>query len=291
VTSAPVPGPFERWYLAARPKTLPAAAVPVAIGAFLARPASLNVVNTVLCLVVALALQVATNYANDYADGVRGTDDVRVGPFRLTASKLVPAQRVKQAAFLGFGVAALAGLILAILTTWVFVPIGLSAIVAGWFYTGGPRPYGYLGLGELFVMIYFGFVATVGTNFAQHGHVSPGAWWWGLCAGSMACAMLEANNIRDIDGDRTSNKKTLAVRLGRKASSSLFALWVVGTVCGALFGGEALVAAIALIVYIPALQVVYSNKNGRELLILLGYSSRAQRVVGVAAAAVFLISR
>ncbi len=181
------PGPLRRWVLAARVRTLPAAAVPVALGATLAG-SGVNVGRTLLALVVALSLQIATNYANDYSDGVRGTDENRVGPFRITASGLVEPRVVRSMAFAFFGIAGVAGLLLALLSSWWLLPIGAAAVLAGWFYTGGPKPYGYLGLGELFVLIFFGFVATVGTAYVQHDHIPKGAWWWGLSAGSMACA-------------------------------------------------------------------------------------------------------
>ena len=174
------PGSVRRWVLAARPRTLPAALVPVLVGAALVRPASINWLNSALCVLVALTLQIGTNYANDYSDGVRGTDEVRVGPFRLTASKLVTPSRVKYAAWLSFGVAAASGLVLASLTTWWLVAVGLTAILAGWFYTGGPRPYGYYGFGELFVLLYFGFVATVGSSYVQHRSIPSTSWWFGL---------------------------------------------------------------------------------------------------------------
>lgn len=286
-----VPGPVERWVLAARARTLPAAMVPVVIGASLTRPRTYNVTNTLLCLIIALALQIGSNYANDYSDGVRGTDEARVGPFRLTASKLVPQFAVKRAAFLFFAVAAVAGLALSIRSTWVFIPLGMSAVAAGWFYTGGPKPYGYFGFGELFVMIYFGFVATVGTAFAQHGHIPAGAWWWGLTTGSMACALLEANNLRDVDGDQEAGKKTLAARLGRRRGSWLYAVFVVAAILGAGFGGEGLVGAVALAMYIPALQLAFSHKIGRELLPLLKQSSHAQWTVGAVTAIVMFVTR
>jgi 1,4-dihydroxy-2-naphthoate octaprenyltransferase len=286
-----VPGAVERWVLAARVRTLPAAAVPVVIGASLARPRTYNVANTILCLVIALALQIGTNYANDYSDGIRGTDEVRVGPFRLTASKLVSSGSVRRAAFVFFFVAALAGLALSIRTTWVFIPLGMSAVAAGWFYTGGPKPYGYYGFGEIFVMIYFGFVATVGTAFTQHEHIPKGAWWWGLATGSMACALLEANNLRDVEGDQASGKKTLAARLGRQRGSWLYAVFVAGAVIGALYGGEGLVGAVALAMYIPALQMAFSSKTGRELLPLLKQSSHAQWTVGAVTAVVMFVTR
>lgn len=285
------PGTVERWVLAARVRTLPAAAVPVVIGASLTRPRPYNVTNTLLCLVIALALQIGTNYANDYSDGIRGTDEMRVGPFRLTASKLVAARLVKRAAFVSFSVAALAGLALSVRSTWVFIPLGISAVAAGWFYTGGSKPYGYYGFGELFVMIYFGFVATVGTAFAQHGHIPAGAWWWGLATGSMACALLEANNLRDVTGDQAAGKKTLAARLGRRRGAWLYAIFVAGAVLGAGLGGEGLVGAIALAMYIPALALAFSPRAGRELLPMLKQSSYAQWTVGAATALVMFVTR
>ena len=227
----------------------------------------------------------------DYSDGVRGTDEARVGPFRLTASRLVPQLAVKRAAFLFFAVAAVAGLALSIRSTWVFIPLGMSAVAAGWFYTGGPKPYGYFGFGELFVMIYFGFVATVGTAFAQHGHIPAGAWWWGLTTGSMACALLEADNLRDVDGDQEAGKKTLAARLGRRRGSWLYAVFVAAAILGAGFGGEGLVGAVALAMYIPALQLAFSHKIGRELLPLLKQSSHAQWTVGAVTAIVMFVTR
>lgn len=285
------PGPWRRWVLAARIRTLPAAAVPVAIGASLATPRHIDAFRTLLCFIIALTLQIATNFANDYSDGVRGTDADRVGPFRITASKLVEPVRVKQMAMIFFVLAMVAGLILSIETTWLFIPIGAVAVAAGWFYTGGPRPYGYMGLGELFVLIFFGYVATVATAFAQHNVIPTNAWWWGLSAGSMACALLEANNMRDISGDRESGKKTLAARLGRRPSSYLYALWVLLTALGAAYGGAPLIGAIAIVVYIPALQLAFSPKQGRELLGLLKASARAQLLVGASATLYLMATR
>jgi len=286
---AETPGTVKRWVLAARPRTLPAALVPVAIGAALVRPAPINWLNTVLCVAVALALQIATNFANDYSDGVRGTDEVRVGPFRLTASRLVAASSVKRAAFAAFGVGGVAGLVLASRTSWWFVAVGATAIAAGWLYTGGPKPYGYMGLGEVFVMAYFGFVATVGTAFAQHGHLVAKSWWWGLAAGSMACALLEANNIRDVAGDQASGKKTLAARLGRRRASYLYGLFAALTVLGAVAGGAWLVGIVAVVAYLAPLRIAFSPREGRELLVLLKMSARTQLLVGAAAVAFLIV--
>lgn len=281
------PGVLRRWTLAARPRTLPAAVVPVAIGAGLVRPAAINWLNTSLCALIALSLQIGTNYANDYSDGTRGTDEHRVGPFRLTASNLVPARRVRHVAWSWFLLGALGGLWLASRTSWWLVIVGLSAILAGWLYTGGPKPYGYYGFGELFVLIYFGFVATVGTAYVQHRSISSSAWWWGLVAGAMACALLEANNLRDVEGDRASGKKTLAARMGRERGAWLYAVCVVGVVLGTVASWSLFPALIALVSYAPGIRMAFSPRRGRELLPLLQISSRAQLVSGAAALVLF----
>ena len=274
------PGLQQRWVLAARPRTLPAAAVPVVVGTLLVRPLTINWLNSVLCLVIALALQVATNYANDYSDGIRGTDEARVGPFRLTVSKLVAAKSVRNAAVLGFAVAGVAGLWLASRTSWWLVLIGLSAILAGWFYTGGPKPYGYYGLGELFVFIYFGLVSTGGTAYVQHGTIPTRAWWLGVAVGSMACALLEANNLRDVDADRAVGKKTLAARLGRQRGAWLYVACIAGVVVGVIGARQLAVVFATIVLYLPALRLALSKKQGRELIVLLQYSARAQLALG-----------
>jgi 1,4-dihydroxy-2-naphthoate octaprenyltransferase len=254
--------------------------VPVVVGTLLIRPLSVNWLNSVLCLLIALSLQVATNYANDYSDGVRGADERRVGPFRLTASRLVVASSVRRAAHAGFAIACAAGLVLASRTSWWLVLIGATAVLAGWFYTGGPRPYGYYGFGELFVFVYFGLVATVGTAYVQHLTIPSRAWWLGVASGFMACALLEANNLRDVDGDRAAGKKTLAARLGRQHSTWLYVLCVAGVAIGALVAGQLVVALVAVVVYVPALRYAFSARSGRELLPMLKYSARAQLQIG-----------
>jgi 1,4-dihydroxy-2-naphthoate octaprenyltransferase len=282
------PGPIRRWVLAARVRTLPAAMVPVIVGVTLIRPRTINWGNSVLCLVVALALQVGTNYANDYSDGIRGTDEVRVGPFRLTASKLVAAKMVRNAAFTAFFLAGVAGLFLASRTTWWLVAVGATAICAGWFYTGGPRPYGYYGFGELFVFIYFGIVATVGTAYVQHLTIPSRSWWLGIATGFMACALLEANNLRDVDGDRSSGKKTLAARLTRRRAPWLYAICVVGVLIGIAGSGHVVIGIVAILLYIPATRLAFSTKNGRELLPMLIYTARTQLQLGALLALVLI---
>lgn len=285
------PGPYRRWVFAARPRTLPAALVPVFVGASLVRPASINWLNSVLCVVVALALQIGTNFANDYSDGVRGTDEVRVGPFRLAASKLVAPSKVRSAAIAWFLFAGFVGLWLASRTSWWLLLVGFTAILAGWFYTGGPKPYGYYGFGELFVLIYFGFVATVGTSYVQRLSIPASSWWFGLATGAMACVLLEANNLRDVDGDRAVGKKTLAARLGRRRAPWLYVLCVLLTVVGIAVGGEGLAAAVALALYIRPVQMAFSPRSGRELLPLLQKSAKSQLVVGAVLVVLFWVTR
>jgi 1,4-dihydroxy-2-naphthoate octaprenyltransferase len=265
--------------------------VPVAVGASLVRPAPIEWVNSALCVVVGLTLQIGTNFANDYSDGVRGTDRERVGPFRLTASNLVQATSVRRAAWTFFSLAAVAGLVLASRTTWWLVAIGLSAILAGWFYTGGPRPYGYYGFGELFVVIYFGFVATVGTSYVQHRVIPGSSWWFGLAMGAMACALLEANNLRDVEGDQQAGKKTLAARLGRVRASWLYAACVGGVALGFIVGGEIVIGVLAVALFIPELRSAFSAKRGRELLPLLKATSLTQLLLGGALVATFFGTR
>ena len=284
------PGPSRRWVLAARPRTLPAAGVPVVVGTFLIRPLSIEWLNSLLCLVIALSLQIATNYANDYSDGVRGTDELRVGPFRLdgvtTGARASRATR----AYLGFALACVAGLWLASRTSWWFVAIGATAVLAGWFYTGGPRPYGYYGFGELFVFVYFGLVATVGTTYAQHLTIPSRAWWLGVASGFMACALLEANNLRDVEGDRAAGKKTLAARLGRQRSSWLYVVCVAGCGArGAYWPRNSPSPSSPWSCTFRHCSSPSRRDRGRELLPMLKYSARAQLQIG-ALLAVLLVT-
>jgi 1,4-dihydroxy-2-naphthoate polyprenyltransferase len=281
------PGPVRRWVLAARARTLPAAIVPVVVGALSVRPAAMSVTRTVGAAVVALALQVGTNYANDFSDGIKGTDENRVGPFRLTASGLVHKNLVRSMAFAWFVLAAIVGVWLAFATTLWLVPIGVSAVLAGWFYTGGPKPYGYFGFGELFVMIYFGFVATVGTAYLQNQHVPSRTWWLALMCGSMACAMLESNNLRDVAGDIEAGKKTLAARLGRRRASWLYVACVLGVAIGA--GGALKFGFLFGLLYlVPLHRLVFTNFQGRALLPLLQITSHIQLAIGAGIAVVLL---
>ncbi|HRA35704.1 MAG TPA: 1,4-dihydroxy-2-naphthoate polyprenyltransferase, partial [Acidimicrobiales bacterium] len=207
------------WLAGARPRTLPAAVVPVAVGTAAAVgtvPGGLIWWRALAALVVSLALQVATNYANDYSDGVRGTDadDRRVGPVRLVGQGLASPGAVKRAALTAFAVAGAVGAALAVAVGPELFVVGALAIAAGWFYTGGPRPYGYAGLGEVFVFVFFGVVATAGSAYVQTGELTALALGASVPVGFLATALLVVNNLRDIPGDTAVGKRTLAVRLG-----------------------------------------------------------------------------
>ncbi|GAB2618736.1 1,4-dihydroxy-2-naphthoate polyprenyltransferase [Kocuria himachalensis] len=205
-----------QWIEGARLRTLPMALAPVVAGSAAAQALySFDPVRALLALLVALFLQIGVNYANDYSDGIRGTDDDRVGPLRLTGSGAAAPGRVLAAALLCFGLAALAGAVLVVLSRqWWFIPVGLSAVLAAWGYTGGRSPYGYRGLGDVFVFVYFGLVAVLGTTLTQAGTLNLEAFVAALSTGLIATALLMANNLRDLPGDREVGKRTLAVRLG-----------------------------------------------------------------------------
>ena len=228
-----------QWLAGARPRTLPAALAPVLVGTGAAAALDgFRPLTAVLALLVALALQVAVNYANDYSDGRRGTDADRVGPMRLVGSGAARPGQVLAAAGLAFAVAAVAGLVLAALTSWVLVAVGAVCIAAAWTYTGGPLPYGYRALGEVFVFVFFGLVAVVGTTFVQTGSVEGLAVAAAVPVGLLTVALLVVNNLRDIAGDATVGKRTLAVLLGDPATRRLYA--------GLLATAFAVVAAIGL---------------------------------------------
>jgi 1,4-dihydroxy-2-naphthoate octaprenyltransferase len=211
------------WVAGARPRTLPAAVSPVLAGTGVAAYVDAAVWwKALLALVVALALQVGVNYANDYSDGIRGTDAERVGPMRLVGSGTATPAAVKRAAFLAFGVAALAGLVLALTTDWWLVAVGALCVLAAWFYTGGSKPYGYLGLGEVMVFCFFGLVAVIGTTYVQTETWETAAFYAAVGIGAIACAILVANNLRDIPTDREAGKMTLAVRLGDSRTRALY---------------------------------------------------------------------
>ncbi len=260
----------------ARPRTLPAAAASViagtgaAITAGGARPFA-----AVLALVVALALQVGVNYANDYSDGIRGTDSDRVGPLRLVGSGAASPRAVKRAALASLGVAGLAGLALAAATTWWLLVIGAAAMVAAWGYTGGPRPYGYAGLGEAFVFVFFGPVAVCGTTYVQARHVSAASVGCGVIMGLLISALLVANNLRDVPTDREAGKVTLAVRIGERRSRWLYAALVAAAFAmvaalGAAVTPWLLLGFAALPPAVRGVRPVLTGAAGRALVPVLG---------------------
>ncbi|WP_333812472.1 1,4-dihydroxy-2-naphthoate polyprenyltransferase [Timonella senegalensis] len=218
------------WIAGARPRTLPAAAAPVFVGSGAAALVdSFSLLKAALAMLLAIALQVGVNYANDYSDGVRGTDVDRVGPVRLTASGLAAPQHVKYAAFGAFGLGSILGIILIAMTGhWWLLAVGVLCILAGWYYTGGKKPYGYAGLGEVGVFVFFGLVATMGTTYLQVGRVTWPSALGAVAIGLIACAILMANNIRDIPTDFVSGKKTLAVRVGDFKARRMYVamIWV-----------------------------------------------------------------
>jgi 1,4-dihydroxy-2-naphthoate octaprenyltransferase len=284
-----VPSGWRLWAAGARPRTLPASVVPVVVGTACATGRT-DIVwwRAAAAMVVALALQVATNYANDYSDGVRGTDSAerRVGPLRLVGSGLVRPRAVKRAALAAFGVAGLAGLALAAAVGWQLLAVGTAAIAAGWFYTGGPRPYGYLGLGELFVFTFFGVVATAGSAYVQEEALSGLALGASVPVGFLATALLVVNNLRDIPGDTASGKRTLAVRLGDARTRLLYVALVVGAIMAVplIAGlGERPAAVLALAVTVPARRPVLAvlrGDRGPALIPVLVDTGRLQLLYG-----------
>ena len=272
--------------LGARPRTLPAAVVPVAVGAASAAGAESPVWWRVLpALVVSLALQVGVNYANDYSDGIKGTDTDRVGPLRLVGSGSATPSAVKRAALTSLAVAGLAGLVLAAVTTWWLLAVGAAAMVAAWTYTGGPRPYGYAGLGEIFVFVFFGIVATLGTEYVTAETVSTTAVASSVAVGAVACALLVVNNLRDREGDARSGKITLAVRLGDRSTRAFFVGLVVltagGVVVSSLVAGvPVLLGLIGVAALAPAVLAVLAGAEGRALVEVLAMVGRAQLVLG-----------
>lgn len=277
------------WVAGARPRTLPAAVVPVAVGTAVAAEGGIIWWRAIAALVVSLALQVGTNFANDYSDGIRGTDadERRVGPVRLVGQGLARPRAVKIAAFIAFGVAGLAGLALAVAVGWQLLVVGAAAIAAGWFYTGGPKPYGYAGFGELFVFVFFGVVATAGSAYVHSGTLTAFALAASVPVGLLATALLVINNLRDIPGDTEVGKHTLAVRLGDPRTRALF--------CGMLIVALLLVAAVSigwgrplgllglvgLLAAYPAIVAVRRGAAGRDLIPVLGATGRTQLLVGL----------
>jgi 1,4-dihydroxy-2-naphthoate polyprenyltransferase len=286
-TAVARPSGLRLWVLGARPRTLGAAIAPVLVGTAAATAESGRTLaaRAALAALVALALQVGVNYANDYSDGIRGTDADRVGPLRLTASGLASPRDVRSAALAAFAVAAVSGLVLSIIADpWLLV-VGAAALAAAVLYTGGPKPYGYLGLGELMVLVFFGFVATAGSAYVQLGRVPPSAWYGSLAVGALACALLVVNNVRDRVTDAATGKRTLAVRVGDRAARRLYAGCLVASLIGV--AGIATIhpwAALGLLgaplAWRPA-RLVVTGANGPALIPVLVATARLELVVAI----------
>ena len=279
------------WVGGARPRTLSAGLVPVAVGAAVAVGEGSQTAwwRAGAALVVGMALQVAVNFANDYSDGVRGTDDsTRVGPRRLVGSGLVAARSVRRAALAAFGAAMAAGAVLAAVAGWELLAAGAVCIAAGWAYTGGPKPYGYLGLGEVFVFVFFGLVATAGTTYVLLERLDWFAVLCGVPVGLWAVSLLMANNLRDIAGDEAAGKRTLAVRLGDRGTRVAYMAVLEASYAAALVASVTGRAAAAAVVGAPfavrAVRKVLRGASGRDLIPVLGATALAQLASGLAMA-------
>jgi 1,4-dihydroxy-2-naphthoate polyprenyltransferase len=282
---------MNRWITGARPRTLPAAIVPVAVGAGAATGLADGGIiwwRVVAAGVVSLALQIGTNFANDYSDGVKGTDAVRVGPVRLVGSGLASAKAVKLAAMASFGVAAAVGTLLAVVVGPELFVVGAASIAAGWFYTGGPKPYGYYGFGELFVFVFFGLVATAGTTYVLLEKLTWLSIAVSIPVGFLACALLVINNLRDIPTDTPAGKKTLAVRLGDPKTRLLYVCLIGGAgvviIITAIATGRQEIAggAIGPLLFgmVPQRQVIGGAK-GKDLIPVLGGTGKVQLATGL----------
>ncbi len=266
------------WIEGSRPRTLPASVGPAILGGALAYGVGgFSPLKEALAVVVALFLQIGTNYANDYSDGVRGTDEKRSGPRRLVASKSATPSQVKTAAFISFGVASLFGLVLVVLSSWWLIFVGAFSILAGWYYTGGKRPYGYLGFGEVFTFIFFGLVETIFTFYVQTSRFVFDDIAAGTIEGMLVTAVLVANNLRDIPTDRASNKITLAVRLGDSRTRVFYEFLMIApyviTAVMALSYPLVLITFVTTIPTFELIKVVRAKKVGRDLIpVLVGTS-------------------
>jgi 1,4-dihydroxy-2-naphthoate octaprenyltransferase len=276
-----------QWVAGARVRTLPNSIAPVIVGAGAAAAiGEFSWWASLLALVVSLALQVGVNYANDYSDGIRGTDDARVGPLRLVAGGVAPAAQVRGAAFACFGVAAVAGLLLVALTGhWWLISVGVVSVAAAWFYTGGPRPYGYAGWGEVAVFVFFGPVAVLGTLYVQAGEIT---WLGGAGAVALGCVsagVLVTNNLRDLPTDAASGKITLAVRLGDRRTRLLYvglvAVPILVSVVAAVWQPWLLLGVLAAALAGPAARTVAGGATGMSLIPVLRDTSLAMLVWAV----------
>jgi 1,4-dihydroxy-2-naphthoate octaprenyltransferase len=273
---------MNKWILGARPRTLPAAIAPVVVASALAG-SDFNWFRAALALNVGVWLQIGVNYANDYSDGVKGTDENRIGPTRLVASGLASAKAVKNAAFVSFAIASIAGLWLSLLTSPLLILIGILAIAAAWGYTGGKNPYGYSGLGEVSVFTFFGLVATMGTYYVQTESLTVLSFIVAIPMGAFACAILEVNNIRDRAQDELVGKRTLAVRLGdRKARFLFVSLLVLAHMAAvATLIPTAMLTLLVAPMSFSISKLVLSGASGKELIPALGRTGKLQLIFAI----------
>ena len=273
---------MNKWVIGSRPRTLPAAIAPVLVGTALIQinGISINWFNALLALAVSLLLQIGVNYSNDYSDGIKGTDAQRVGPVRLVASGLATAKQVKQAAYLTFFAACVAGLILSLRTSPWLILVGVISIIAAWKYTGGENPYGYKGFGEISVFVFFGIVATMGSYFAQSQKLTWQAFLIALPMGALACSLLAINNLRDLPKDLLVSKKTLAVRLGdKRARTALLVLLIVAQLSSALIfqiTPWGLITLLSLPLTFAISKEIMGGASGKALIPLLGKTGKLQ---------------
>ena len=270
---------LNEWVGGARPKTLLAAVAPVLVGTSLAG-VSFNPVRALLALIVSLALQIAVNYANDYSDGIKGIDEDRIGPIRLVGQKLATPRAVKNAAYIFFLIAAVAGLILALQTSLWLILVGAIAILAAWTYTGGPKPYGYSALGEVSVFLFFGVVATAGSYYVQSQEITFTSLVLSVPIGALACAILGLNNLRDLEKDKISKKNTLAVILGDRAARIFYVLLLMIAHLASLIATFASPYILFTLVLLPVSgrlsRTVLNGAKGKALIPLLGNTGKLQ---------------
>lgn len=287
--------PKNIWVAGARPRTLPAAIAPVLVGTSLIRRDhhSINYLNAIMALLVSLLLQIAVNYSNDYSDGIRGTDDNRVGPIRLVASGLATARSVKRAAFLSFGAAAAIGTVLAARVSWWLLLVGAVCILAAWTYTGGKRPYGYSGFGEVSVFLFFGVVATVGSYVVQSHRVTWQSVLVSLPVGALSCSLLAINNLRDLPKDSLVGKRTLAVRLGEnRARQFLIALLLIAhlaAILAALISPWTLITLLLIPLTRQIIKAIRTGAHGAQLIPMLGQVGKLQLFLSTALALALLV--
>ncbi|MEY3195908.1 MAG: hypothetical protein RLY96_506 [Actinomycetota bacterium] len=273
---------MNKWILGARPRTLPAAIAPVVVATALVG-ADFNWFRAALALKVAVWLQIGVNFANDYSDGVKGTDADRVGPIRLVASGLASARSVKAAALISFAIASVAGTWLALLTSPLLILVGIISIAAAWGYTGGKNPYGYKGLGELSVFLFFGVIATMGTYYAQTEELTLLSFIVSIPMGALSCAILSINNLRDRPKDELVGKLTVAVRIGDRNARRMYVALLILAHCAAIatFIPTALLTVLALPMSLSISRQVLSGISGKELIPVLGKTGKLQMVFAI----------